>query len=75
VDIKVHSNIEDPKRVKYDVGSSFKRDFQSKYITMKQWSMADDCYRRYVWVEILGLPSHVWCRQNFGQVVSNIGKF
>jgi hypothetical protein len=46
----------------------------SKCIKMKQWLVADDCYCRCVWVEILGLPPQAWCIKNFEQVVSNIGK-
>ncbi|KAK7256785.1 hypothetical protein RIF29_30266 [Crotalaria pallida] len=51
------------------------RSMNDGVISANKWSTSDLCDRRRVWVEILGIPPHVWCKENIINIVSSLGSF
>jgi len=42
------------------------------FVEVRRWR-DDICYSRRTWIEVLGLPSHAWCRDNFRKIEDQWG--
>lgn len=34
------------------------------YVDIRKWSETECCRTRCVWLKVLGIPPHAWCRSN-----------
>lgn len=43
------------------------------FVEVRRWRRDDICYSRRTWIELLGPPSHAWCRDNFRKIADQWG--
>jgi len=61
------------KEIKEKLKTEGEESLKQWFSSISDWAEEDVCQTRRLWLEIVGVPIHLWCEQNIRKIAENWG--